>query len=1019
MAGRAFARVELLAVELHSVGRAAVFVLALAVAGSGVLPALVAGEAAPDVLVIDDFETGIARWANQDTGKLEWVDDAAQGKKALRWTAADDGLGHIVFKALDRRKIDFSRYQLLTFRVKVEGKPVWNINPIVQQYPSIYGYRGLYYSIDTLHPFGKWFTYSQVLKRWENAWPDTFSRTNQEFQFEIHQLAGAGATRVYLDDIRLMKNPLAVNPSYPGRWSRRPDGSQVTVFDLPLNNSSDIPLTVRASVAEGGTLDKFEMKLPPATVIAPSGKDAQGGAPGTARASHTLRLKMEVPASVIEKTPAWYGETARIALTVEEIPGLVLYTDLAAGTKPRDPRHPSIFCTPQRMRELQALYKNETTRKRMGRQVRHLVSRGGKELTYKPPAPRTAATGVKQSLPEDKHVADLVKLDGPNLPFAVDQDPATGQAYCKELHEAHRQGHLEAHMTNAGQARSLGLAYLVSGRREFAEAAARIMKPYGKLYLELPLTSISQASPAASACSGSTRIGGTYMREDDWPASMAVALDCIRPAGVLTERDLDELAHRVFGPSANNMMDHKVGAMNLQWMIQSSSLMAGLAAELPGVTARAMHDSHGIVRLCDVGFLDDGNWWENPSYQNVAKIAAYPALIVGIYNGLVPWDDKLQEIFKASYKLYGPDGTSPTLGTGGKAGFDKDDAAIHALAPWITDPELAWVVYNRKAGRAGGIGLMALFRDGQPAVPPEKTHSPIPDKTTIAVDYGGISMRVPGTDRYCYVHYGRELTHGHRNKLSINAYGKGGWYVRNVAGGYGDDFKDFLETIASSTSVMIDGKDADSDTGELLFHKDTEGLSMASAREVGAWKNVEHERSVVLTEGPLIVIDRVLADREHRYDWLYHSRGTRLDLVRDGFAARAEPLGETRLYGSLFPDGVQEAPTVVHLRRKNESGLKIALADPGRLFSFRALEKRPSPGLLWRRQGKTLCFAAVYWPYAKGEDGVPRIERLPVTEGGQRVGGSQGGASPGWGLGGILRTAASPPAIEYPPHGFT
>ena len=54
-----------------------------------------------------------------------------------------------------------------------------------------------------------------------------------------------------------------------------------------------------------------------------------------------------------------------------------------------------------------------------------------------------------------------------------------------------------------------------------------------------------------------------------WLDNLAVALDCIRPAGVLTDPDIDRIATRVFQPSADNMMDHKVGVMNLQGMIDS------------------------------------------------------------------------------------------------------------------------------------------------------------------------------------------------------------------------------------------------------------------------------------------------------------------------------------------------------------------------------------------------------------------------------------------------------------------
>ncbi|MFP4029592.1 MAG: hypothetical protein ACLFWL_17575 [Candidatus Brocadiia bacterium] len=933
----------------------------------------------PEVLTIDNFEDGIERWKNEDTGKLESLKDAVQGERAMRWTAADDGLGHIIFRNLKREEIDFSQYDLLVCEVKIAGKPIWNLNPIVQQRPAVYGFRGLYYSIDRLHPFGRWFTLSQDLSRWENAWPDSYNATNQEFQFEVHQLAGPGSTQIYLDNIRLMKNPLALRPSYPGKWLQQPDGSQLTEFAIPLENTGEKALTVQTSVAQGGTLDRFKVELPDPVEVSPTDSSSE-------EARRTLRIRIKAPAPMIDEVTPWYGETARIAVTAKEAPGLVLYTDLAAGTKPARLEHPSIVCSPERMADLRKRYSSEDSRKKMKRAFRNIARRGEQALSYKPEYPPVAAQGRTKDPISGKR---LVEIDVPNRPQRVYQDPSSGRSYSGPLYDAGMQGWKQKHLKNAAVTKSLGLAFVVTGRREFAEKAAAILRPYIKVYPDLPLIAPRQGSPVGSVTSGTVPIGSTYMRERTWLTSMAIGLDCIRPAGVLSAEDLRGLAENVFSPSAHNMMDHKVGPMNLQWMIQSASLMAGLAAELPDVTARALHDSHGIVRLTEVGFLDDGNWWENPSYQNVAKIAAYPALVTAIHNEIIPWNERFQTILKASYKLYGPDGRSPTLGTGGWTSYGMDNAAIAALAEWITDPELAWVAYNRKPRPHRNIGLLALFRDGKPRVPEGKAVSPIPDKTTLAPDYGGISLRIPGTDRYSYFHFGRELTHGHHNKLSINAYGKKGWYARNVMGGYGHNFDDFLQTSASASSIMVDGADADHDTGELLFHGSIAGTEVASGREIGAWKDVEHERTLVLTESMLIVIDRCLSESKHVYDWLHHTNrcGLKLDKTNVG-KPRIERFGKSVHYDSLPPTGRFTDNRPARWDRENGSGLLTASLPVGTRYVTRITHTyRNHDSILWRQTGKTMRFAAAFRPLGKGESGKVQIESVPVVDAaGKKVG---------------------------------
>jgi len=77
--------------------------------------------------------------------------------------------------------------------------------------------------------------------------------------------------------------------------------------------------------------------------------------------------------------------------------------------------------------------------------------------------------------------------------------------------------------------------------------------------------------------------------------------------------------------------------------------------------------------------------------------------------------------------------------------------------------------------------------------------------------YGKRRLRVVGRGA------GRCVLRGHRG----GAYGKGGWFVRNVMGGCGDHFREFLEPVSGSSTIMVDGRSQDADTGELLFSKST------------------------------------------------------------------------------------------------------------------------------------------------------------------------------------------------------
>lgn len=926
----------------------------------------------PDVLLIDDFANGFARWENRDSGVLGLTEGRTPGQQAMLWTSTDDSDGEIVFKNLRREEVDFSQYDLLVFDLKISGRPVWNVGPRLQQHPAVYGFRGLYYSVDTLHPFDRWFTCSQDLSRWENVDDLTrngFDVERQEFSFGITQLAAAGRTEVALANIRLVKNPLGVKPSYPGRWGRLPDGSQATHFAVELENRREQALTVSLGLdaADPGTLKQFRVKVP---------EHAFALLPGERR---VVNIDVVAPADVLKSIRPWYGETARLAVRVAEIPELVLHAELVAGTRPEAVAHPVILCDPERMKAMHKTYADAERRPGLGPALLRMVAVGEAALAYVPEYPPSAAPGrTKDPVSGGK----LQRIDVPNLPFAVYQDPLSGRTYSGPLYDAGMEDWLGRHRANAATAHTLGVAYLISGRREFAQAAARILRDYIDRYLELPINAFEPGSPVGSACSGSVRIDGTFMRERIWLGHLAIALDSIRASGVLDEGEIRAISDKIFTPSAMNMMDHKIGVMNLQMMINSAALYAGMAVDNPGLVAQSFYGSHGVARMMDIGYLAEGFWWENPSYQTVMNLCAFPVMAIAVRSGMIEADERLVERLTAYYRLAGPDGFTPELGTGNAQNGALNNTVAHVFAPLIADPRLAWAAYNTKpAPHVGELYTMAVIGGGKPRIPPEQAVNPFATGTVNFPDYGGIALRIAETNAYAYLHYGREVTHGHLNKLSVHAYGKGGWYLRNVMGGYGHNFHDFLETIASSTSIMVDGRNANRDTGELLFSETTGDYAVASARENAAWLDVRHERTVVLTCGPLILIDRCFAEAEHVYDWLYHANWTGLSLdPLKPLAAGPERLGDSPLYSGLKPVGVFPSVGAVDWKRENGSGMRMALLPRGELFHIDVSDAtRPSEGLVWRQRGRTVHYAAALWPHFSGEAGAPRIEELPVT----------------------------------------
>ncbi len=960
----------------------------------------------PFVFVVDDFEQGVAAWTNADSARMEWGSDPGSSNRFLRWTARDDGIGSIVFGGLDRRRIDFSRYDILQFRYRVAGKTIWNINPIVQQYPFMQGYRALYYCIDTLDVrLGEWQTFTLDLRLVENSWPNTYSRDRQEFRFEINQLAGAGATEISIDDVVLMRNVLGLERTYAGEWSASGDGSQRWRFSIPVRNGDAAAHRVQAAIA-AGSAGRCRGAVSPPEADVPAGT------------SVTFVVDVTIPADVVRASPPYTGEMVQAEFAMPDVPELRLRTLLPAGIRPAQPRHPCLLALPEQARWIREQYASAATRTNLDPMLVKLVAMGTNVLAYRPQYPPCANGGYGYTVcPVDQ--TNLVEVAMANLPEATYQCPHCGRFYRGMFYEAAMKGWAGVHRANGSKARGAGINYLVTGDRAYAAKAAEILRGYIDAYLRLPLGALTAGLHTQIPSSGATRIGGSFMQEKDWLTDLAIALDCIRDSGALTEDEVESIRERVLVPSASTMMDHRVGLMNLQWMINGAAVFAGLAADDAAVVARAVYGDHGVAPLMAGGYGADGMWCENPSYINVMALNAYPVLSVLFDSGILAYTPEMDLRYKAPWYLAAPDGRFPTLGTGGPPGMGILINGVKSIARLSKDPEIAWIdaQHPRVSASWGSAAspyfesVAAAFRARAP-VSGARPVKPIEPKSMLFPDYGVAVLRTPGTDMYAALAVGRHLVHGHFNKLSVNAYGKGGWFIRNQWGGYGEGFLDFVEPTASSSTIMVDGRSQDADTGELLWQRSTAAAEVVSARERGAWKDVEHERTLVQTADWLLILDRCLAESPHTYDWLYHSTLSQFawtngpavkEAVRvigelppaagmlDGRAAADSPrgrlttLGDTVCYQYFLPaDEVKVASgrTEIAYARKDGSGMRMTLlTDDPKPGLFRTRNPKWSmDGLIFRRRAADAAFAVMLQPHAKGDVPGATVERVRLLD---------------------------------------
>ena len=124
-------------------------------------------------------------------------------------------------------------------------------------------------------------------------------------------------------------------------------------------------------------------------------------------------------------------------------------------------------------------------------------------------------------------------------------------------------------------------------------------------------------------------------------------------------------------------------------------------------------------------------------------------------------------------------------------------------------------------------------------------------------------------------------SHGHFDKLSFVFFG----YERELGVDPGRArsqayrlpiHTNWYKATVGHNAVLVDGASQQPAQGELLFFASTDDHAATSASCDDACPGVKHTRTLVMMRSYLLVVDHLTADKECRFDWVYHNRGNRL-----------------------------------------------------------------------------------------------------------------------------------------------
>ena len=427
------------------------------------------------------------------------------------------------------------------------------------------------------------------------------------------------------------------------------------------------------------------------------------------------------------------------------------------------------------------------------------------------------------------------------------------------------------HSGLARAARDLGLMYAFTGEDRYADKEREILLGYAERYLDYPMHNI-KGEEGRGAC----HVAAQPLSEAVWLISIVQGFDCVYDA--LSEDERQTIADDMLLPAAELVRGYARSIHNIPCWENAAYGLVGLTLGNPDLAGAAINGQFGFRNQIAQGVTDDGSWYEAAwGYHYYTLMALEPLATAAEHFGIDLHTDRYKSMFVAPVRMMSPNGKLPAFNDSSRASAMGRGALYENAGRHWQAPEIGVVL-----GASSRANLPALLYGADEVEgADEQLASAIFPASGVAVlrtDPGGdFAAQVPGVPgNYVALDYGPHGSgHGHPDKLGFEFYGRG-QLVATDAGSisYGNPAHRgwYKQTLAHNT-VVVDGKSQQRATGNLLARALDDRASLVVADAGDAYPGVRLLRAMALLPDMLMDVTLATSEKEHQYDWAYHSRG--------------------------------------------------------------------------------------------------------------------------------------------------
>lgn len=544
------------------------------------------------------------------------------------------------------------------------------------------------------------------------------------------------------------------------------------------------------------------------------------------------------------------------------------------------------------------------------------------------------------------------------------------------------------HYANLRGASSAAWAYAITGRKAYAEHAAKVLLGYAQRYRDYPLHSADR-KPGTNPGNSAGRLAEQTLNEAEMMAHhVAPAYDLIHDSGVLSPQDDAAIREGLLLPMLATIDRNKAGKGNWQTWHNAAMIWGGAVLGDADRIRNAIADPrNGFVFQMGASVTSDGMWFENSWGYHFYTLDALVLMAEGSRRiGVDLWSHpSLRKMFTLSARYAMADGSLPRFGddvrTSARSSGGLMECAWHAYKDpaigGLLSDRVSWesVLLGRGAGEMPrkqvkgskvftGAGHAILRTEGPAGLSAALTFGP----------YGGFHGHFDNLS-FVFFGYGKELgvdpgrAASQAYRLPIHTR----WYKATIG----------------HNAVLVDGVSQTPATGRLELFAATPTHAAVVASCDTAYPGVRHRRLLCMTPGYLLVVDELSSDAERRFDWVYHNRGAS---VRCAAANQSGKLGETyagQEYVENVKVGSSDQALLVEFPQRElttrvtvaaERGTEVRVGD-----GVGASVMDRVPLAMITRCGRTARFAAVIEPVTEGGRAAVTSVAVEVVAGGARI----------------------------------